>query len=352
MARDLNIRWGFLSGCLLVFACGAAGDLPRTTKGEGEPELIAPTAGQADLLQLADGPLAADLSPGAAQPAQQIEAPAQPAEEPHKSLLQRVEERAEKFEEAVGRRVGPIAGRVEERLEQAESAIAKRVPGVVHEIEHEAKRIERGAEHVEQEIRSGVAAGAHRLAEEAHEIYDSVKGHVEQEQREARIERHHERYTVEPNDSYWAISKKLYGTPAYFKALYWHNREQYPQARELRPGDVISTPELAQLRERYPDLCPSREHEHRAEIMRQVSGPTHLPARHRLYVVQEGDTLSDIALYELGRSSRWTEIYQLNRQALGQDFDYLPPGLELALPSHTAQRSESIAETLSERIQR
>ena len=52
----------------------------------------------------------------------------------------------------------------------------------------------------------------------------------------------------------------------------------------------------------------------------------------RTYVVQEGDTLSSIARNELGKVSRWAEIYQLNREALGRDYDYLAPGMRLVLP--------------------
>ena len=45
--------------------------------------------------------------------------------------------------------------------------------------------------------------------------------------------------------------------------------------------------------------------------------------------MQEGDTLSSIARNELGKVSRWAEIYQLNREALGKDYDYLTPGMRL-----------------------
>ncbi len=61
---------------------------------------------------------------------------------------------------------------------------------------------------------------------------------------------------------------------------------------------------------------------------------THSPyAGGRTYEVQEGDTLFDIARNELGKASRWAEIYDLNRDALGKDFDYLTPGMQLVLPT-------------------
>ena len=60
----------------------------------------------------------------------------------------------------------------------------------------------------------------------------------------------------------------------------------------------------------------------------------------RTYVVQEGDTLSSIARNELGKVSRWAEIYQLNREALGKDYDYLTPGMRLVLPIRDSQSGD------------
>ena len=51
-----------------------------------------------------------------------------------------------------------------------------------------------------------------------------------------------------------------------------------------------------------------------------------------MYVVEKGDTLFDIARYELGKASRWNELYELNKDQLGEDFDYLAPGTKLILP--------------------
>ena len=54
----------------------------------------------------------------------------------------------------------------------------------------------------------------------------------------------------------------------------------------------------------------------------------------RTYTVAEGDTLFNIARYELGKASRWAEIYDLNRDVLGKDFNYLTPGMKLVLPDN------------------
>jgi nucleoid-associated protein YgaU len=70
-----------------------------------------------------------------------------------------------------------------------------------------------------------------------------------------------------------------------------------------------------------------------------------------VYVVAQGDTLFDIARYELGKASRWAEIYELNRDVLGEDFDYLKPGLELTMPSK-GQPTDSFTRQHDSRLKR
>ena len=69
-----------------------------------------------------------------------------------------------------------------------------------------------------------------------------------------------------------------------------------------------------------------------------------------VYVVEQGDTLFDIARYELGKASRWAEIYDLNRDVLGEDFDHLSPGTELTLPAK--QGADSFTRQDDSRYQR
>jgi nucleoid-associated protein YgaU len=52
--------------------------------------------------------------------------------------------------------------------------------------------------------------------------------------------------------------------------------------------------------------------------------------------------LFNIARYELGKASRWAEIYELNRDVLGKDFNYLAPGTQLTLPD--GEKSDVIAQ--------
>jgi nucleoid-associated protein YgaU len=142
------------------------------------------------------------------------------------------------------------------------------------------------------------------------------------------------KYEVQPNDSYWTISEKLYNTGAYFKALAEHNRGKTANRDQLKPGELILAPAVTQLEQSYPDLCPKPSRRETLQNQNRAStvGTRNQYRNGRNYTVAEGDTLFNIARYELGKASRWVEIYELNRDVLGKDFNYLTPGTQLALP--------------------
>lgn len=162
------------------------------------------------------------------------------------------------------------------------------------------------------------------------------------------------KYEVQPNDNFWTISEKLYGTGAYFKALAQHNSGKDNQEDLLQPGNLIDAPELAELEKSYPDLCPKAERRDAMQSQNRsrtstVSTRNQLSNR-RTYTVVEGDTLFDIARYELGKASRWAEIYDLNREVLGKDFNYIAPGTQLVMPD--GGKTDIIAEPPSNRYRR
>jgi nucleoid-associated protein YgaU len=148
-------------------------------------------------------------------------------------------------------------------------------------------------------------------------------------------------YEVQPLDNFWTVSQKLYGSGSYYKALEEFNRGKSPDG-QLKVGQNILAPEAAELEKKYPNLCPKANH---LEVQ-QNQGNTLVTASNlrgtRSYTVAEGDTLFDIARYELGKASRWAEIYELNRNTLGKDFDYLVPGTQLALPQDAPQRPDPV----------
>jgi len=145
------------------------------------------------------------------------------------------------------------------------------------------------------------------------------------------------RYVVQPNDNFYTISEKAYGDSGYFKALYEYNRVQHPRSDQLQVGDQIEVPHLAVLEQRYPDLCPKPRSQPAASGNAiPVASNASTSASGRTYVVARGDTLFDIARWELGKAARWVEIYDLNRDQLGSDFNFLSPGMRLRLPKDAA----------------
>jgi LysM repeat protein len=140
-------------------------------------------------------------------------------------------------------------------------------------------------------------------------------------------------YTVQPGDTLWSISEKVYGTGGYFKALGARNRSILPRSDKLTVGTQVAVPPTSELERDFPSLCPRQRKS--ALVQPRTTAPAGTARRNGsdVYIVNEGDTLFDIARYELGKASRWAEIYDLNRDVLGEDFDYLRPGTELVMPA-------------------
>jgi nucleoid-associated protein YgaU len=147
-----------------------------------------------------------------------------------------------------------------------------------------------------------------------------------------------ERYIVQPNDNFWRISSKLYGTARYFKALESYNDKMFPHGT-MRPGDRVETPPAATLEQMFPDLIskgapktndsgPSAA----ADGEPAPEGAFQTQSGRKMYRVKSTDTLFDIAKSTLGRGARWQEIYELNRELIA-DPNRLKPGTVLRLPN-------------------
>jgi nucleoid-associated protein YgaU len=154
-------------------------------------------------------------------------------------------------------------------------------------------------------------------------------------------------YVVQPQDNFWTISRKKYGTSRYFQALAELNKSRIPDPSRMRPGMKVSTPAAEILEERYGQFLPpgTRVQVTAAEETSTKSAPTGFfvsPDGTPKYRTTEKDTLSDIAARHLGRSSRWIQIYEMNRDKLSSP-NQLKVGTELALPgdaSNVALSSE------------
>ncbi len=154
-------------------------------------------------------------------------------------------------------------------------------------------------------------------------------------------------YVVKEGDTFWDISKQLYGTHGLFLALYEYNREISPKADLLKPGMKLRTPSCEVLKvmaAKVTDGLPERPvgrivaADGRAAVTRvgrneaRASGIFETEKGLKVYRVGEGDTLIKIAVHHLGRAERWKQIYNMNRDQLKSEQD-LQIGAELRLPA-------------------
>ena len=131
---------------------------------------------------------------------------------------------------------------------------------------------------------------------------------------------------VTPSDSFWSISEREYGSARYFNALAKYNKDRVEAADKLRSGMKIKIPPPEVLEDEHPESFRTSTSPKAA--ISPISGtsaegdampPAGLFADERQqprYRVGERETLSSIAQQVLGRSSRWTELYDLNRDQL------------------------------------
>ncbi len=131
---------------------------------------------------------------------------------------------------------------------------------------------------------------------------------------------------VQPGDNYWRISRRMYGTSRYFSALALYNHHRVRDPKLLRPGMKILVPDPDVLEARYPELF--RDSQPREQ---KPGGYFVQPDGTPAYRIGEQDTLSEIAQKHLGRSSRWIQIYRLNRNVLSNP-NRLKPGTVIILP--------------------
>lgn len=97
-------------------------------------------------------------------------------------------------------------------------------------------------------------------------------------------------------------------------------------AAEEPAGEVETDAETMPAVEERPPVAPSTPNPLRNTSQAAPIQPT------REYVAREGETLFDIARYELHDAARWVEIYQLNASALGDQLAALPAGTRLRVP--------------------
>lgn len=152
-------------------------------------------------------------------------------------------------------------------------------------------------------------------------------------------------YLVESGDNFCAISKKVYGSEKYYRALAALNRDRVADPCRMYPGLIVVAPPREVLEQQHAALIPKPkvQVEAKAEKPHAAKKVTALPSGIFLddkgavcYRVGKGDTISEIAQAYLGRESRKAQIYNLNRESL-PDPDKLRLGQELRLPNDASR---------------
>jgi len=120
----------------------------------------------------------------------------------------------------------------------------------------------------------------------------------------------HTDYFIQPGDSFSSIAAAWFGDEGRWELIAAANPAV--DAHRLRPGTLIKLPPR--------------------DAQATSPRPIENAGGQRVHVVASGDTLSDIAQLRLGSSARWREIYQANRQLLGDDPHRLKVGMRLVIP--------------------
>ncbi|MDA7978501.1 MAG: hypothetical protein MPJ50_06995 [Pirellulales bacterium] len=165
-------------------------------------------------------------------------------------------------------------------------------------------------------------------------------------------------------DSFWTIAKKAYGEGGYFEALHAYNSQTIARIDGLRVGDIVRAPAAGVLRQLYPGKCPpdaklgvtpattvtnaalpsDAEGEVQQAVLNDADNSRVMHAgatgesgfskgvAFSSYVTREGDDLFRIAREQLGTAARWAEVYEINKDVLGDQIDEFKAGVELRLP--------------------
>ncbi|MFH0981571.1 MAG: LysM peptidoglycan-binding domain-containing protein [Planctomycetota bacterium] len=138
-------------------------------------------------------------------------------------------------------------------------------------------------------------------------------------------------HTVQKGDSFALLAEVYYGSQRHTPFLIEANPEHSDPSR-LRAGVILRIPPLPG----QPDESLTRSD--RTATVRERPAPEGREGR--TYVVREGDTFYRIAARELGRGSRWLEVFELNKDVVNGKPERLHVGQVLELPLEKPATSE------------
>ncbi|HNQ23222.1 MAG TPA: LysM peptidoglycan-binding domain-containing protein [Phycisphaerae bacterium] len=137
-------------------------------------------------------------------------------------------------------------------------------------------------------------------------------------------------HKVQPGDTFAALARSYYGSERYTQYLIDQN-PQVTNPSRLSPGMSIRIP--ARPAELPASAAPA------STVAGVPAAPASTtPTGARTYRVRAGDTFYGIAREVLGSSSRWRELFELNRALVDGDPRNLRVGQVLTLPVNAGQR--------------
>ena len=138
-------------------------------------------------------------------------------------------------------------------------------------------------------------------------------------------------YVVQPGDNLGKIAPKVYGPElgnkiASVEKIIIANKQNLKSPDDIVPGQKLVIPPLSSVHVLDESVVSEGMFERVKNVFTRKDKP-----KSRQYVVQDGDSLWQIAEKELGDGNRYHEIVELNANTI-KDVDDLPVGMHLKLP--------------------
>lgn len=162
-----------------------------------------------------------------------------------------------------------------------------------------------------------------------------------------------ETHRVTGSETFASLAKTYYGRPQLAEFL-MHSNPQITDTTRLPRGTAVMIPPLPDDRQVAEAARKARELKataarpaNTAAAPATTSAPAGGTAKaaetaasnRRTYTVKSGDTFYDIARDQLGASSRWKELLEMNRSVVKGDPKNLRPGHVLILPDREAAKA-------------
>lgn len=146
-------------------------------------------------------------------------------------------------------------------------------------------------------------------------------------------------HVIQRGDTIAGLASKYLGSEKYTRLLLEAN-PQITDPRKIQIGDRITIPPkpaeaTAPAAAHGSDVGTSTPPVARRELPRREQ-----PADTKPYVVRQGDSWAKIAGWALGDSSRWTELFEMNKRSPAEHWGDLRPGETIYVPT-TAKLPES-----------